>query len=98
MQSLGTIAGDHTKFGVNTMLNTGTVVGVACNIFGGDFPPKTIRSFSWGGAKGFETFNFETFNIDIAIALARTVMARRNKTLLPYEERLLRTVFENYKL
>jgi UDP-N-acetylglucosamine diphosphorylase/glucosamine-1-phosphate N-acetyltransferase len=49
----GLMMADHTKCGINTMFNTGTVVGVACNIYGGDFPKKYIPSFSWGGAKGF---------------------------------------------
>ena len=48
--------GDHSKTGINTMLNTGTTVGVSSNIFGAAFPPKFIPSFSWGGADGFSEF------------------------------------------
>jgi len=44
---LGLIMGDHSKTGINTMFNTGTMVGIMCNIFGADFPPKYIPDFSW---------------------------------------------------
>lgn len=86
---LGLLAGDHTKSAINTMFNTGTVAGVSANIFGGDFPPKSIASFSWGGRA-----DSPRFDIEKAIALARTVMARRKRTLLPEEEALLRMEFE----
>jgi UDP-N-acetylglucosamine diphosphorylase/glucosamine-1-phosphate N-acetyltransferase len=56
LQFCGLIMGDHSKSGINTMFNTGTVVGVSANIYGGDFPPKYIPSFSWGGANGFVPF------------------------------------------
>lgn len=46
----GVMMGDFSRSGINTMFNTGTVVGVSCNIFGGNFPPKFLPSFSWGGA------------------------------------------------
>ncbi len=86
---LGLLCGDHTKSGINTMFNTGTVSGVSANIFGGDFPPKSIPSFSWGGRADAPRFDLEK-----AVALARTVMARRKRTLLPEEEELLRMEFE----
>lgn len=85
---LGLLCGDHTKSGINTMFNTGTVTGVSANIFGGDFPPKFIPSFSWGGG-----VDAPLFALDKAIALARTVMQRRKRTLLPEEEELLRLEF-----
>jgi UDP-N-acetylglucosamine diphosphorylase/glucosamine-1-phosphate N-acetyltransferase len=69
---LGTIMGDHSKTAINTQLNTGTVVGVSCNIFGEGFPPKFIPSFSWGGASGFREYNFEK-----AMEVAGIVMGRR---------------------
>jgi UDP-N-acetylglucosamine diphosphorylase / glucose-1-phosphate thymidylyltransferase / UDP-N-acetylgalactosamine diphosphorylase / glucosamine-1-phosphate N-acetyltransferase / galactosamine-1-phosphate N-acetyltransferase len=81
---LGALIGDHSKTGINTMLNTGTVVGVAANIFGGGFPAKSIPSFAWGGSDGFETFRLER-----AIELARTVMARRSIELTAADEELL---------
>lgn len=86
---LGLLCGDHTKSGINTMLNTGTVTGISANIFGGDFPPKFIPSFSWGGRA-----ESPVFELDKALALARTVMARRKRVLLPEEENLLRLEFE----
>jgi UDP-N-acetylglucosamine diphosphorylase/glucosamine-1-phosphate N-acetyltransferase len=52
----GLMMGDHSKCGINTMFNTGTVVGVAANIFGAGFPRNFIPSFAWGGAQGFDTF------------------------------------------
>jgi len=71
------------------MFNTGTVVGVAANIFGGGFPPKHIPSFSWGGADGLSTHTFEP-----ALATMRRVMERRNAALTSVDERVLRHVFE----
>jgi hypothetical protein len=65
--------GDHSKCGINTMFNTGTVVGVSANIFGAGFPDKYIPSFFWGGSD-----ESEMFIIDKAIELATKVMARRN--------------------
>jgi hypothetical protein len=51
--------GDYSKTGINTMLNTGTVVGVGSNIFGGGFPNTLIPNFSWGGAQGFDSYQLE---------------------------------------
>jgi UDP-N-acetylglucosamine diphosphorylase/glucosamine-1-phosphate N-acetyltransferase len=84
----GLIMGDHAKSAINTMFNTGTVVGVGSNVFGGGFPPKYIPSFSWGGADGMTTYA-----IDKCIAVARKVMERRKKSLSPAEEAMLRNVF-----
>ena len=84
---LGSLVGDHAKTGINTMLNTGTVIGVAANIFGGGFPPKVIPSFSWGGADGFVEFD-----TDKGIELARRVMARRNVAFTPADEEILRHI------
>lgn len=84
---LGSLIGDHSKTGINTMLNTGTVIGVAANIFGGGFPPKAIPSFSWGGADGLERFDLEK-----GIDLARRVMARRRIEFTEADERLLREI------
>jgi UDP-N-acetylglucosamine diphosphorylase/glucosamine-1-phosphate N-acetyltransferase len=72
-QFLGLIMGDHSKTAINTMFNTGTVVGVNCNIFGAGFPPKFIPSYSWGGSEKLTEYNF-----DKAIEVAKTVMRRRN--------------------
>lgn len=88
-QFVGLTMGDHSKSGINTMFNTGTVVGVSSNVFGGGFPPKFIPSFSWGGAEGLETFDIEK-----AIDVARRVMARRAITMREADERVLRHVWE----
>jgi len=71
-QFCGMIMGDHTKCGINTMFNTGTVVGVAANIFGPGFPPTFIPSFSWGGADGFVEYKMEK-----VIETANLVMEHR---------------------
>ncbi|MBP1656284.1 MAG: Nucleoside-diphosphate-sugar pyrophosphorylase, partial [Bacteroidetes bacterium] len=84
----GVIVGDHAKSAINTMFNTGTVVGVGSNVFGGGFPPKYIPSFSWGGAEGMTTYDIEK-----CVAVARTVMERRKKPLTAAEEHVLRMVF-----
>lgn len=73
LQFCGMVMGDHAKCGINTMFNTGTTVGVCANVFGGDFPPKYIPSFAWGGASGFEVYT-----LDKAIDTAKRVYERRN--------------------
>lgn len=70
---LGLIMGDHSKTAINTMFNTGTVVGMHCNVFGEGFPPKFIPSFSWGGSDGIRDYRF-----DKAVEVAKVVMDRRN--------------------
>ena len=87
LQFCGLLMGDHSKSGINTMFNTGTVVGVAANVFGGGFPAKHIPGFSWGGANGFETYDIER-----AISTARKVMERRNIPLTAVDEAVLRHV------
>jgi len=85
----GLMMGDHSKAGINTMFNTGTVVGVGANIFGAGFPRTFIPSFSWGGAAGFETFKLPKVN-----EVTERVMARRS---LPYdaiEQEIMQAVFE----
>ena len=89
---VGATIGDHSKTGINTMLNTGTVIGVFANVYGGDFPPKFIPSFAWGGSAGFVEHQF-----DKALATARSVMKRRDKTITPALEKLYRHVFEMTK-
>ncbi|MFQ6091164.1 MAG: GlmU family protein [bacterium] len=86
---VGLIMGDHSKSGINTMFNTGTVVGVCCNVFGAGFPPKFVPSFSWGGSEGLREYDLER-----AVQTARTVMARRNKELTSEGEEVLRHVFQ----
>lgn len=88
LQFCGLIMGDHSKCGINTMFNTGTVVGVSANIFGASFPRNFIPSFTWGGASGFATYA-----IPKAFETARVVMQRRNKELNDIEKDLLENVF-----
>ena len=88
LQFCGLIMGDHSKCGINTMFNTGTVVGVGANIFGGGFPPTHIESFSWGGAEGMEEYKFEKM-----LETASRVYARRDLIMSELEEKILETIF-----
>jgi len=88
LQFCGLMMGDHSKCGINTMFNTGTVVGVAANIFGDGFPRTFIPSFAWGGASGFTTFQLPK-----ALETAEKVMARRNQKLDEKEIKILTHVF-----
>ncbi len=85
---LGTVMADHSKCGINTMFNTGTVAGVGCNIYGGDYPPKFLPSFSWGGSDGLREYEFDRCRDTAAL-----VMQRRGQILTEAEQRLLRDVF-----
>lgn len=89
LQFLGLVMGDHSKAGIQTMFNTGTIVGVASNIFGDGFPPKFIPSFSWGGAAGLITHR-----LDEAMATARKVMGRRQIEFTADDESIMRKVFD----
>ncbi len=91
-QFAGLIMGDHSKSGINTMFNTGTVVGAGCNVYGGGFPPKYIPSFCWGGSEELVTYDLEK-----CLDVARKVMARRKVQISPAEERLFRAVFDMTK-
>lgn len=88
-QFCGLMMGDHSKCGINTMFNTGTVVGVSANVFGSGFPRNFIPSYAWGGAQGFSVYQ-----IDKALATAERVMSRRNVPLDAIEKDILTTVFE----
>lgn len=85
-QFAGLFMGDHSKCSINTMFNTGTVVGTGCNIFGGGFPPRYVPPFSWGGAGR----GFTTYRIDKALEVADAVMGRRETHLDEAEADLLR--------
>lgn len=85
---VGLTMGDHAKSGINTMFNTGTVVGVSSNVFGSDFPKKYVPSFTWGGADGMTVYD-----VDRSIEVARRVMARRKVTMTEEDAQLLREVF-----
>jgi UDP-N-acetylglucosamine diphosphorylase/glucosamine-1-phosphate N-acetyltransferase len=79
-QFMGVCMGDHSKCSINSMFNTATVVGVSCNIYGADFPPKFIPSFSWGGSDGFVKFK-----LNKAIEYSNNMMNRRGLSLTPEE-------------
>ena len=89
LQFCGIVMGDHSKSGINTMFNTGTVTGVNANVFGAGFPDKFIPSFSWGGAKGFETFDIEK-----AKGVAAKMYERRGLTFEKQDQDILDHVFE----
>ena len=88
LQFCGLIMGDHSKCGINTMFNTGTVVGVSANIFGGNFPRNFIPSFTWGGSSGFATYQTNK-----AFQTAKKVMERRNEELTEKEQEILTSIF-----
>lgn len=88
IQFCGLLMGDHSKAGINTMFNTATTVGVCANVFGGDFPPKFIPSFSWGGSEGFETFHLEK-----SFDVAERMMSRRKIAFDEIEKKLMTHLF-----
>lgn len=88
-QFQGLIMGDHSKTGINTMLNTGTTVGVSANIFGGGFPPKFVPSFSWGGKEGFQ--DFEKVK---ALEVAERMMERREMSFSDLDKGILSHIFK----
>ncbi len=90
LQFCGLIMGDHSKCSINTMFNTGTVVGVSANIFGNGFPPKFVPSFAWGGSEGFITYRLED-----ALEVAQRVYERRKMDFNLIEKDLFRNLFEN---
>ncbi|SHF40506.1 UDP-N-acetylglucosamine diphosphorylase/glucosamine-1-phosphate N-acetyltransferase [Flavobacterium fontis] len=92
LQFCGLMMGDHSKCGINTMFNTGTVVGVSSNIFGSGFPRNFVPSFSWGGASGMTTYLTNK-----AFQTAKIVMARRHVEFDEVEARILEHVFEETK-
>jgi UDP-N-acetylglucosamine diphosphorylase/glucosamine-1-phosphate N-acetyltransferase len=86
----GLMMGDHSKCGINTMFNTGTVTGVSANIFGDGYPRNFIPSFAWGGAAGFTTFQ-----LDKAHETASRAMGRRGQTLTESDKNILKVIFES---
>ena len=91
LQFAGLIMGDHSKTAINTQLNTGTVIGVASNIFREGFPPNLIENFSWGGFK-----DDERFKLDKAYEVAEKVMARRKLPLTNNDKAILKHIFDEY--
>lgn len=89
LQFCGLMMGDHSKCGINTMFNTGTVVGVSANVFGSGFPRNFVSSFSWGGASGFTTYITKK-----AFETAKIVMSRRHVNFTEQDTKILEHVFE----
>ena len=92
LQFCGLIMGDHSKCGINTMFNTGTVIGVSVNLFGTGFPRNFIPSFSWGGAAGFSTYKLTK-----VFEVVKKVFARRKICFDDKEERILSCVYDMTK-
>lgn len=92
LQFCGLMMGDHSKCGINTMFNTGTVVGVMANIFGSGFPRNFVPSYSWGGSSGFTTYLTKK-----AFEVAKVVMARRKIAFLEEDQAILEHIFEETK-
>lgn len=91
LQFAGLIMGDHAKTAINTQLNTGTVVGVAANIFKPDFPPNLVDNFSWGGQK-----EDEKFRLDKMYEVAEKVMQRRKIQISEEDRKILRHIHEEF--
>jgi len=89
LQFCGLMMGDHSKCAINTMFNTGTVIGVSCNIYGSNFPRNFVPSFSWGGAAGFSTYQINKAN-----ETAELVMKRRSLEFNEVEQRIFEHIFE----
>jgi UDP-N-acetylglucosamine diphosphorylase/glucosamine-1-phosphate N-acetyltransferase len=89
LQFCGLLMGDHSKSGINTMFNTGTVVGVSANIYGAEFPEKFVPSFSWGNGS-----NMTTYRIDKAIDTANRMMGRRGKQLSEAEIAIMQHIYD----
>ena len=87
-QFCGLIMGDHSKCGINTMFNTGTVVGISSNIFGPGYQRNFIPSFVWGGTSGHKAYD-----IDKAIAVARRVYSRRGMEFSDTDEQIMRNAY-----
>ena len=92
LQFCGLMMGDHSKCGINTMFNTGTVIGVSANVFGSGFPRNFVPSFSWGGNSGFTTYLTKK-----AFEVAGVVMARRKIEFSDQDKAILEHVFEETK-
>jgi len=88
MQFVGLIMGDHSKTAINTMFNTGTVVGFSCNVYGEGFPPKYISSFGWGGS-----LSVREYKLAKAIETAKAVFKRRDKVFSEEEKNIFNTIF-----
>ena len=92
LQFCGLIMGDHSKCGINTMFNTGTVIGVSANLFGSGFPRNFVPSFSWGGASGFQVYKLPK-----VFEVASKVFERRKLDFDENEQNILSEVYDMTK-
>ena len=90
LQFMGLIMGDHSKCGINTTFNTGTSIGINCNLYGSVIHENHIPSFTWGSAVG----GYTTYKLEKALSVNKIVMSRRKKSLKRNDEELLRNVFQ----
>ncbi|MHC5202570.1 GlmU family protein [Myroides sp. LJL119] len=93
LQFCGLIMGDHSKCGINTMFNTGSMVGIGCSIFGGGFPSTFINNFTWGGVDSSEVYDLQK-----ALVTMEIVMKRRNLELTQEDKQILKYVWESTNL
>ncbi len=89
LQFFGLIMGDHSKTSINTMFNTGTIIGSCVNIFGSGFPRNFVPSFSWGGSSGYSSYQLEKF-----YDVAKKVMLRRNITFSSIDKEIYKNIFD----
>ena len=89
-QFCGLFMGDHARCGINTMFNTGTVVGVCANIFGSGYPRNFVPSFVWGGPAGYQSYRTEKAYVAI-----ENMMARRNQTFSIEDRLILLRIYED---
>jgi UDP-N-acetylglucosamine diphosphorylase/glucosamine-1-phosphate N-acetyltransferase len=89
-QFIGTIMGDHSKTGINSMLNTGTLCGVCCNLFSDGYPPKFVPSFSWVSGHDIVPYHFEK-----AVEAMGKMMERRSVDLTPSYQKMMKAIFES---
>lgn len=97
LQFCGVIMGDHTKCGINSMINTATVLGVGCNLHGTGYPRPFVPSFSerGGAGSGYADVSMTKF-----FEIASRMMARRNVELTEVDKRIfyaIRNLAENYR-
>ena len=90
LQFMGLIMGDHSKCGINTTFNTGTNVGINCNLYGSAMHEKHIPSFTWGSASD----GYTTYKLEKALSVNKIVMSRRKKSLTKNDEELLQNIFQ----
>ncbi len=89
LQFCGLVMGDHSKCGINTMFNTGTVAGVSANVFGSGYPRNFIPDFAWGGPQGFDVYALEKM-----FATTEKVFERKNVEFNQIEKDILASIFE----